>query len=134
MSTFPKPGWSPRHGSYSRQGGVEKPEVGEEQQEGVGATPPVAAAQQRWQEETALPSASTHPLSLHSLSAAIFKMVTRLPSHSSPVLTELRAGRDQGASYCPRDTRVDTAVSVSHIYGSGAEGALLRDTTTFHSE
>lgn len=50
----------------------------------MGATPPVAAAQQCWQEETALPSASTLttvPIHCHCLGAAIFKKVTRLSDH-----------------------------------------------------
>lgn len=29
---------------------------------------------------------------------------------------------------------MDTAASVSHIQGSGSEGALLRETPTFHKE
>lgn len=55
---------------------MEKLEVGEEQREGVGATPPVAAAQQCWQEEAALPSASTLTIAPihchHTVSARLY--------------------------------------------------------------
>lgn len=55
---------------------MERLEVGEEQHEGVGAIPPVAAAQQCWQEETALPSASTLTITPihchHTVSALLY--------------------------------------------------------------